>query len=138
MDTRIETVLDSLIRDSGWAAGPAEQAAKAGLSVSRFYELFRAATGTSPARYIRRRRFERAEEMLRTTDLSVKEIANHTGRFDFSHFVRDFERFYGKSPRAYRRAARKGWVASEMCASEPSVTGKVANEIGSSANNESA
>ena len=113
MDTRIETLLNSLMRDICCTARPAEQAAKAGLSLSRFYELFREATGTTPARYIRCRRFQRAEEMLRTTDLSVKEIANHAGSFDFSHFVRDFERFYGKSPRTYRRAARNGRAASD-------------------------
>jgi transcriptional regulator GlxA family with amidase domain len=137
MDARIEAVLNSLMRDIRCTARPAEQAAKAGLSLSRFYELFRTATGTSPARYIRHRRFERAEEMLRTTDLSVKEIANHTGRFDFSHFVRDFKRLYGKSPRTYRRAARNGRVASEVRAPDPSLTGKAANKIGSSANNQS-
>jgi transcriptional regulator GlxA family with amidase domain len=114
VDSRIETVLNLLMRDTRRTARPAEQAAKAGLSLSRFYELFRQATGTTPARYMRRRRFERAAEMLRTTDLSVKEIANHTGNFDFSHFVRDFEKLYGKSPRAYRRAARNARAASDV------------------------
>lgn len=106
MDARIELVLKALSPDSRYKVRPAQQAAMAGLSVSRFYDLFREATGTAPARYLRRCRFEKAEELLRTTNMSIKEIANHTGILDCSHFVRDFAKSYGMSPRAYRRALR--------------------------------
>ncbi len=38
-------------------------------------------------------RMERAAELLRTTDLLVKEVAYSAGMLDQSHFVRDFKKF---------------------------------------------
>jgi len=105
-DPRIEAVLKLIGRDIRRPLRPAELAAEVGLSVSRFYDLFREATGAVPARYIRRYRFEKAKELLLTTNLSVKEVANCAGIRDDSHFVRDFRKLYGMSPRAFRRAHR--------------------------------
>jgi transcriptional regulator GlxA family with amidase domain len=112
MDFRIEAVLKLIARDIRSPLRPSWLANRAGLSVSRFYELFRKSTGTGPAQYIRKYRFERAKELLLTTNFSVKEIANHTGIHDNSHFVRDFEKFYGMSPRGFRRAHGNGISAS--------------------------
>jgi AraC-like DNA-binding protein len=60
----------------------------------------------APASYIHRRRFETAKELLLAGSLSVKEVAEKAGIHDDSHFVRDFQKLYGLSPRAFRRANR--------------------------------
>ena len=91
MDARIEDILQLFRRDIRRPLHPSDLAAEVGLSVSRFYDLFRKATGTSPCRYLRYWRFERAKSLLLTTHLSIKEIVNQTGFRDDSHFVRDFQ-----------------------------------------------
>jgi AraC-like DNA-binding protein len=48
-------------------------------------------------------RMERAAELLRTTHLRIKEIAEQVGIEDQSHFVRGFERYHGLSPDSFRR-----------------------------------
>ena len=43
-----------------------------------------------------------AEQLLRTTFLSVKEVAFVSGMNDVSSFVRDFKRRQGVTPRKFR------------------------------------
>ena len=104
MDHRIETVLTLIRSDIRCTPTPGEIAGHVKLSISRFYKLFMQEVGTPPARYVRMLRFERARELLTESSLSVKEIVGIVGLHDDSHFVRDFQRMYGMSPTAYRRA----------------------------------
>jgi AraC-like DNA-binding protein len=104
MDRRIETVLSLIDRDLRRAPRLPALAREVRLSVSRFHDLFRLATDGGPGRYIRTRRFEKARGLLLDTHLSVKEVAEHVGIHDDSHFVRDFERIYGMSPKTFRKA----------------------------------
>jgi AraC family transcriptional regulator, arabinose operon regulatory protein len=85
----------------------AELAAEAGLSVSHYSLLFRAQTGYAPIDYFLRMRMQRAAQLLDTTELRVEEIGTALGYEDPNYFSRQFRRFIGKSPRAYR-AVRKG------------------------------
>jgi len=57
----------------------------------------------TPAQYLKLLRLLEAERLLKTTFLSVKEIANRVGITNASHFVREFKRVYGVAPTAYRR-----------------------------------
>jgi len=103
MDTRIELVLSLIARNIHAKQEPRVMATHVKLSVSRFYDLFREQTGTVPARYIRELRLKMARDLLLNSHLSVKEIAGRVGIQDVSHFVRDFEKRYGLSPRRLRR-----------------------------------
>ncbi|MGG6342202.1 helix-turn-helix transcriptional regulator [Stenotrophomonas indicatrix] len=71
--------------------------------VSRFHlvRLFRSGTGASPLRYVRRRRIERARQLLATHGQSMTCLAQHLGFFDQSHFVRSFRAETGCSPGQY-------------------------------------
>lgn len=104
MDVRIKVVLALIDRDLRAKHEPTAMAQNVRLSVSRFYDLFRNETGTVPARYIRDLRLQQAKGLLLGSHLSVKEIANSVGIQDVSHFVRDFEKRYGLSPRRFRLA----------------------------------
>jgi AraC family transcriptional regulator len=84
----------------------ADLARSAGLSASRFGRLFREATGTTPAAYLRALRMTRARILLERTSLSVAEIMTQVGARDPSHFSRDFRREHGCSPRALRQQIR--------------------------------
>lgn len=104
MDYRIEIVLRLIGRDIRTAPGPRQIAGEIGLSISHFYDLFKKETGTVPATYIRKLRYEKARELLTNSSFSVKEISDFVGIHDFSHFVRNFQKIYGMSPRSFRRA----------------------------------
>ncbi|MBH1666204.1 helix-turn-helix transcriptional regulator [Stenotrophomonas maltophilia] len=71
--------------------------------VSRFHlgRLFRTGTGASPLRYVRRRRIERARQLLPVVQLPMSCLAQQLGFFDQSHFVRSFRAETGCSPGQY-------------------------------------
>jgi transcriptional regulator GlxA family with amidase domain len=72
------------------------------LTSFHFCHLFKAETGSSPARYLKALRLERARELLETTSLNVKEIRVLVGLNDESHFARDFRATYGLTPQQHR------------------------------------
>ena len=82
-------------------------AALVNLSPSRFRHLFKQETGTTPAQYLKDVRLIRAERMLRTTFLTIKQILKQVGIASNTHFVSDFRRKYGTTPTAYRRTINR-------------------------------
>ena len=77
-------------------------AAMAGLSTHHFARAFNQSMGIPPHSYLLSRRLERAERMLRETQLPLSEIAASTGFSDQSHLARHFRRRTGMSPRLAR------------------------------------
>jgi len=85
---------------------PATIAAQLNISLRQLYRAF---NGTeSPAARIRRRRLERAAELLaaRTGPGHVESVAQECGFVSAEYFSRAFRREFGLSPRAYRSAHR--------------------------------
>ena len=82
----------------------AELAHLAGRSLSSFKRDFARLFGEPPAAYLRRRRLERAAELLRATTDQVAHVAYDCGFRSQAHFARLFRATYGQSPTAYRRA----------------------------------
>ena len=87
--------------DKEWTL--AKMAKCAGMSVANFRLCFRMLTGCAPVEYLLQLRLRKAAAMLVSSRLSVGEIAWQTGFQDANYFSRQFRRFYGESPRAYRR-----------------------------------
>jgi AraC family transcriptional regulator len=79
-------------------------AAIARLSVFHFNVAFRNSVGNSPHEYIIRRRMERAQGLMLSTEMSLSEIAAECGLADQAHLTRLFHRVVGASPAAWRRA----------------------------------
>lgn len=77
-------------------------AAHAGYSRYHFVRAFKAAYGESPGQYLGRRRTERAEELLRSADLSVSEICVLVGFSSLGTFSARFKHHTGVSPSEYR------------------------------------
>lgn len=75
------------------------------LSQGRLRSLFQQYLGTSPVRFLRKRRIERACEALRNTGRQVKEIAYQAGFNDVPFFFRVFKSHTGMTPQAYREQA---------------------------------
>jgi AraC family transcriptional regulator, arabinose operon regulatory protein len=103
MDRRVELVIEQIEADVSGAWDTARLAAAVNLSASRFRHLFKEETGTTLPQYLRERRLERAEVLLRTTFLSIKEVMTESGLTSVSHFVQYFKRRYGFTPTAYRK-----------------------------------
>ena len=71
------------------------------LSKSRFDELFKAEIGKTPKEYLRDLRMEKAQELLKTTFKSIKEICFEVGIGDQRNFSREFKKRYGQTPTEY-------------------------------------
>jgi transcriptional regulator GlxA family with amidase domain len=74
-----------------------------GVSFESFRKGFRAATGKSPARYRSEKRVEAAAQLLASSCLSSKEIAQRLGFADECHFSKRFKQLTGVAPRDFRR-----------------------------------
>lgn len=81
-----------------------------GVGVTSFTRSFRQATGVTPHRYLRKARIERSCELLRTTGLCIREVAEAVGFRGQGHFCSAFVAERGLTPSAYRRACRDGRV----------------------------
>jgi AraC family transcriptional regulator len=100
--------VDELIAD-GTAGGSTlgALAQVAGYSKAHFVRLFRRTTGTSPHRYVLRRRLEQAHRLIEMTTLPLAEVASETGFASQSHLNSAFVRVYGCTPGEARRQARR-------------------------------
>ncbi|MFD0743969.1 helix-turn-helix transcriptional regulator [Phytohabitans flavus] len=83
-------------------------AAHAGYSRYHFVRLFRAAYGETPGQYLSRRRIERAQELLRSANLTVTEVCMLVGFTSLGTFCTRFKQIVGVTPTEFRRKARVG------------------------------
>jgi AraC family transcriptional regulator len=75
------------------------------LQMSPYYfsRLFKQSIGMSPYQYVMRQRLERATFLLRTTSLSVAEIAMQVGFASQNQFAIQFRKFMQTTPSQYRK-----------------------------------
>lgn len=76
------------------------------LSPEHFIRLFNKIIGTTPMQYINQKRIEKAQLLMLTTDLHIKNIALSLGYTDNSYFVRVFKRIVGTTPMEYRKLSK--------------------------------
>jgi AraC family transcriptional regulator len=102
----IEMNLDTTVRTK-------DLAALVELSSFHFCRAFRDSFGDSPHAYVTRRRIERAQGLMLTTNASLSQIAMDCGLADQAHFNRLFRRSVGESPGAWRRARATALPSAE-------------------------
>lgn len=78
-------------------------AAIAGFGPHHFHRLFVATYGCTPARYVAERRIERAQDLLRATNLTVTEVCWAVGYESLGSFSARFREVVGESPSDYQR-----------------------------------
>ena len=74
----------------------------AGVSKYHFARSFEASYGEPPMRYLTRRRIERAQDLLRSANLTVTEICMMVGYASLGSFSARFTELVGEPPSAYR------------------------------------
>ena len=79
-----------------------ELADYAALSPSYLSRLFKKELGLSISDYIREKKLEKAQNLLRYSDFSFIEISNYLVFSSQSHFIQFFEKYMGMTPRQYR------------------------------------
>jgi AraC family transcriptional activator of mtrCDE len=74
------------------------------LSRSAFVARFTKVVGRSPMSILRDLRMRQAADQLRTTTMTVDEVAHHAGYESRSSFVRAFREAHGADPTSFRRS----------------------------------
>ena len=72
------------------------------LNRSYFSKLFKDCMGCPPQEFVIRMRLSKATELMKTSGLSIGEIAIRCGYPNQMHFSRAFKKRYGISPREWR------------------------------------
>lgn len=75
----------------------------AGLSLSSFKRKFNAVFGTSPTRYIKSKRLEKAKGLLRLPEYRISDVAYECGFNDLAYFSKTFHAAFDLSPSDYRK-----------------------------------
>lgn len=79
-------------------------ARRAGLSRTVFYERFTALVGESPAKYLSRWRVMTGADRLRHSAVDLGTLSSELGYSSEDAFSRTFKRYYGLTPREFRKA----------------------------------
>lgn len=83
-------------------------AAVAGMSKFHFQRLFTATYGHSPAAHVSLRRVERAQDLLRATNLTVTEVCHAVGFSSLGSFSARFRELVGETPSEFQRRYADG------------------------------
>ncbi len=73
-----------------------------GINRSYFTSIFKKVIHISPQEYLMNYRFQKAAELIKSTNLSIQEISNRVGYENPYNFSKMFKSFYGTSPKNYR------------------------------------
>jgi AraC family transcriptional regulator len=82
--------------------GIRDLASEVRMSQFHFARMFKEAMGDPPHEYITRVRMERAKELLRASDLPLREVATSVGYQTQAHFTGVFHKRVGVTPRTFR------------------------------------
>jgi len=103
-DWRLRRAMEYLEAHLGEDVGLKDIAAVVGLSTTHLANLFRDGTGEPPHRWLMRRRFEQACELLAKPHLSITDIAHQCGFASSQHLATVMRSRLATTPTAYRRA----------------------------------
>ncbi|UVI30752.1 helix-turn-helix transcriptional regulator [Paenibacillus spongiae] len=100
--TKINTIVSYIEANLAEKMNINELAGRLHFHPNYFIQLFKSTMGVSPIAYITRKRMEKAQLLLATSDLTVTEIADAVG-MGLYHFSSTFRKLMSLSPSEYRR-----------------------------------
>ncbi|OHV82603.1 AraC family transcriptional regulator [Rhizobium sp. LCM 4573] len=100
---QLKIAQEMLVSENGGETALVDLARECKIPVSSFAGAFRAATGLSPAQWIRRYRIDLAQDLLLTTGLALRDIAARCGFADQGHLTKAFSASVGMTPSVWRR-----------------------------------
>lgn len=100
---RMSSVIDYIMAHHAETIDVAHLAAMTHLSVSQFERTFKKLFNITPLKYVAQVRINAARQLLTATDHSIALIAQRTGFYDHSYFVKQFRQHVGLTPTQYRR-----------------------------------
>jgi AraC-like DNA-binding protein len=106
LDQRIQAAIEAIQNGISGKLEIQTLARRSNLSPSHLRHIFKDETGLSLTQYIKVARMQKAELLLLTTSLSVKEVMYRVGFSNESHFSRAFRRTHGLAPGKYRAKAQ--------------------------------
>ena len=83
-----------------------EVAKRFDMSVRSFNRRFKTATNKSPLQYLQEVRIQTAKDLLKTSNLTISEIAFKVGYSDMGHFTMLFKKMLATTPSDYRTTVR--------------------------------
>lgn len=101
---RLSVIRKSIYRWPGRDYSIDDMAKELSLSRSRFQHLYTETFGVSVNKDVISSRLNKAAELLKTTDMSVKMVGVNVGYGNTSYFVKLFGSFYGMTPLQYRQS----------------------------------
>lgn len=107
-DDRIQQILTYIRKNISLKLDIGDLASRACMSKDHFIRVFKSETAETPNAYIIKRKLERVEFLLVTTNLSVRQIADSLGYDDYSYFNKVFKKNAGLTPQQYRENHRNG------------------------------
>jgi transcriptional regulator GlxA family with amidase domain len=116
MDTRVRAAIDKMRHLLGDRHLVRDVARSVNLSPRRLGQLFKLEIGVSPMQFLKNLRMARAQALLQSSFLTIKEVTFQCGFTDVSHFVRDFKHCYGVTPSEFRarRGKHRGSISKNM------------------------
>ena len=72
------------------------------LSRRQLYKLFKNNTGKTVMQYVQDARINEAKRLIISTDLSLLEIAEKVGIYDYNYFIKIFKAKVGYTPKQFR------------------------------------
>lgn len=99
---RIKIMLQYIQDHYGEELTLAKIAGSANISKNECLRCFRGMIGSTPVRYIKQVRVQKAAELLMTTDRKISDIGAECGFQEMSYFAKTFRELKGCTPRSFR------------------------------------
>ena len=84
-----------------------EAAQEFNVTILYLKQLFKKEIGKTISQFVHTLKLEKAKELLETTHKRAKEICYEIGFKEYTHFLRDFKKKYGISPRGLQK---ESWI----------------------------
>lgn len=101
---RLNKAVGSMQADPGAAHTVSKLARLSGMSRSNFSESFRNHVGRSPMEFLRGLRMDRAADLLRRNEVSIKLVGARVGYTSRAFFSHAFQRCFGVTPAEFRES----------------------------------